>query len=85
MKISVYDTYVKKNDNTIMHFDILVEESKTEEEAIAIGKEYLTIKNLSDRKLTTKECTFCHIETASIEMEKEVLKAGFYILELENC
>ncbi|MDO7138898.1 MULTISPECIES: DUF2024 family protein [Flavobacteriaceae] len=85
MKISVYDTYVKKNNSTIMHFDILVEESKTVEEAIAFGKEYLVSKSLSDGKLTTKECTFCHIETAPIEIEKAVLTDGYYILEMENC
>jgi len=68
-----------------MHFDILVDESKTLEEVLAFGKEYLTSKKIYDRKLTTKECTFCHIETAPIEVEKKVIKNGYYILEMENC
>lgn len=85
MKISVYDTYVKKKDNLIMHFDILVEESKTLEDAIAFGKEYLTSKKLYDSQLTTKECKFCHIETAPIEVETAISKNGYYIIEMENC
>lgn len=84
MKISVYDTYVK-NNNTVMHFDILVEESKTLEDAIAFGKEYLASKNLSDKQLTTNECKFCHMETAPTEVEKIVLRDGYYIIEMENC
>jgi len=85
MKISVYDTYVKKNNNIVMHFDILVEESKTLEDALAFGKEYLESKKLSDKQLTTKECKFCHMETASTEVEEIVLKDGYYIIEMENC
>lgn len=45
MKISVYDTYVKKNSSSIMHFDILIEKSKTSNDAITYGKKYLASKN----------------------------------------
>ncbi|WP_064967475.1 DUF2024 family protein [Tenacibaculum ovolyticum] len=85
MKISVYDTYVQKNNNTVMHFDILVEESKTLEDAIAFGKEYLASKKLSDKQLTTNECKFCHMETAPNEVKEVVLRDGYYIIEMENC
>ena len=50
MKISVYDTYVKNNNNNnnnnniVMHFDILVEESKTLEDALGFWKGISGIK-----------------------------------------
>lgn len=85
MKISVYDTYVKKSNGVIMHFDILVEENNTIENALVFGKKYLTEKKLFNSQLTTKECEFCHIETATLEIEKSISKKGYYIIELENC
>lgn len=45
MKISVYDTYIKKNSSSIMHFDILIEKSKTSNDAITYGKNIWHQKN----------------------------------------
>lgn len=85
MKISVYDTYVKKSKGIVMHFDILVEDGKTLEDVISFGKEYLVSKELFDSQLTVEECKFCHIETAPVEVEKAIVRKGYYILEMENC
>jgi hypothetical protein len=84
MKISVYDTYVR-NNNAIMHFDILIEEDKTEKDALVFGEKYLKSKGIDNKTLTTKECKFCHIETAPEAIEKMISKNGYYILEMENC
>ena len=84
MKVSVYDTYVP-NNNTLMHFDILVAEGTPEKDVYNYGKLYLTNKNLKNIQLTTKECKFCHIESAPKEVEKQILEKGFYIIEMENC
>ncbi|NER15382.1 DUF2024 family protein [Leptobacterium flavescens] len=85
MKVSVYDTYVPKDESTIMHFDILVEDNTDLEDVYSYGKAYLNYKGISDYKLTTKECNFCHMETAPAHVEKEIREKGFYIIEMENC
>lgn len=85
MKVSVYDTYVTKDNGTLMHFDILVEENVSTEDVYKYGKEYLTNKKVANTKLTTKECKFCHIENAPEIVEKIIKERGFYIIEMENC
>lgn len=45
MKVAVWDTYVKKEDGNIMHFDILVPDNLTNEQTIFnFGKDYLNTK-----------------------------------------
>ena len=85
MKVSVYDTYVPKSENVVMHFDILVTDDTSVEEVYKYGKEYLNDKGLQNYQLTTKECRFCHIENASEEIEASIKSKGFFIIEMENC
>lgn len=85
MKISVYDTYVPKENNQVMHFDILIEENDSLENAYKYGKNYLNDKGISDYQLTTKECNFCHMESAPEEVERETKEKGYFIIEMENC
>lgn len=85
MKIAVYDTYVKKDNGTIMHFDILVADTDSVVLVYQYGKEYLEVKGLPDFQLTTKECTFCHMETAPAIVEKSIQEKGYYIIEMQNC
>ncbi len=47
MKISVYDTYVKRPDGLRMHFDILVPSDLSNQETVLkFGKTYLAAKAL---------------------------------------
>lgn len=85
MKISVYDTYVHKDEGTIMHFDILVEESTNKTDVFSFGMKYLESKGMKDALLSTTECKFCHIETASTDIEIEIREKGFHVIEIENC
>lgn len=85
MKVAVYDTYVPKQNGTIMHFDILVVENTPINHVYKYGEEYLIQKKISNTKLTTQECKFCHIEKAPIEIENAINKNGFFIIEMENC
>lgn len=86
MKIAVWDTYVTRKDGKIMHFDILVDENLTDENTIfEYGRSYLNTMQQEGQPLTSKECAFCHIEKAPNEIELEVLKNGFAIIEMENC
>jgi len=86
MKVSVWDTFVKRQDGLIMHFDILVDSKLTDENQIFdFGKNYLKSKPFNNEELTSKECVFCHIENASEIVIKEIEAKGYYIIEMENC
>jgi Domain of unknown function (DUF2024) len=76
MKVSVYDTYVKKKDGTVMHFDILVPDNE---------KDYLATKGQAGQPLTSKECRFCHIEQADKDMEQAIASKGYFIIEMQGC
>lgn len=86
MKIAVWDTYVTKNDGSIMHFDILAPDHVNDLETIyGYGKEYLSARGQHSAGITAKECNFCHIETATPEMEAAITAKGFYVIEMEGC
>jgi hypothetical protein len=86
MKISVWDTYVQRKDGQTMHFGILVPSDITNDAVIhEMGKKYLTAKGQEGQPLSSKECQYCHQETASEEMSEAISKQGFYIIEMEGC
>ncbi|MEQ9167811.1 MAG: DUF2024 family protein [Fulvivirga sp.] len=86
MQVAVWDTYVKRDDGKVMHFDILVESKLTDTSAIFnYGKEYLADKKFGTGPLTMNECQFCHIEQASPELQKRILEKGYCIIEIKNC
>ncbi|RKR04791.1 uncharacterized protein DUF2024 [Flavobacterium sp. 90] len=86
MKVAVWDTYVTRNDGKIMHFDILVDErTDNADKVFEYGKEYLKTVSQEGQPLTSKECKFCHIDKAPIEIENQILKNGYSIIEMENC
>jgi hypothetical protein len=86
MKVSVYDTYVKKKDGTVMHFDILVPDNEKDTVKIhGFGRDYLATKAQEGQPLTSKECRFCHIEQADNDMEQAIVSKGYFIIEMEGC
>ena len=86
MEISVWDTYVKREDQKMMHFDILVPSDITNEQIIFdYGRAYLASKNFSTGTLSSRECRFCHVEQASEAVIECIRENGYYIIEMENC
>ncbi|TLP81333.1 DUF2024 family protein [Maribacter sp. ACAM166] len=86
MKIAVWDTYVEREDGTIMHFDILVLSTITDEQTIFnFGTNYLKKKTFLTQQLSSNKCRLCHFEQATDEMILSIEKNGYYILEMENC
>ncbi len=86
MEISVWDTYVKRSDRKIMHFDILVpKELNNKDEIYSYGSKYLQGKVFSTEGINSKRCNFCHIENASEEIINSIKEKGYYIIEMENC
>ncbi|MDQ6471607.1 DUF2024 family protein [Flavobacterium sp. LHD-80] len=86
MKVAVWDTYVTRKDGKIMHFDILVDENTDDaEQVFEFGRTYLKSVAQEGQPLTSKECNFCHIDKAPIEIENQIRENGFSIIEMENC
>ena len=86
MEVAVWDTYVQKKDGSTMHFDIIVpNEVKDPSLIFGYGKTYLEQKGQEGQKLSSKECSYCHIEKATVEMQDSITKTGYYIIEMEGC
>ena len=86
MKVAVWDTYVTKKDDSIMHFDIIVPaEIKDADIIYSYGKEYLKTKDQESQPLTSEECKFCHVETVKPQWKDEITSKGYFIYEMENC
>ncbi|KIQ22436.1 hypothetical protein RT99_09715 [Flavobacterium sp. MEB061] len=86
MKVAVWDTYVTRKDGKVMHFDILVDENTDDANKIyEFGRTYLKSVLQEGQPLSSNECRFCHIDKAPDEVENEILKNGFSIIEMENC
>ena len=86
MKVTVWDTYVKKKDGTVMHFDIVAPETETDTGVIhKYGKEYLTSKGQEGQPLSAKECRRCHVRDIQPQWEEDIKKQGYFIIEMENC
>jgi hypothetical protein len=85
MKVAVWDTYVMRKDNRVMHFDVIVPEDTQKTEVLAYGQTYLHSKGETSQSLTTTECRFCHIEQVKASWQEVIEKNGYYIYEMENC
>ncbi|WP_299339500.1 DUF2024 family protein [uncultured Psychroserpens sp.] len=86
MNVAVWDTYVKREDGNIMHFDILVPDNITNEQIIFnFGKDYLKTRSFKTGQLTSNECRLCHIEQTTKEMISSIENKGYFIIEMENC
>lgn len=85
MEIAVFDTYVKKTDGKIMHFDVIVPAGANPEDVYKFGREYLQRVGQGNQRLTHRECRFCHVETASATLEQELNANGYYIYEMDGC
>ncbi len=85
MKVQVWDTYVHRADGSVIHFDILVErEASDESKVFSYGKEYLKQKGEKDAEIDASQCQFCHIETPSDEVVKDIERQGYHIVEMDD-
>ena len=85
MKVAVWDTYVKQQDGSVLHFDIVVKDNIKDPEVIyGYGKKYLASKGSGSAPLSVKECQFCHIEEPGDEMKVAIESQGYFIIEMEQ-
>ncbi|HPF11188.1 MAG TPA: DUF2024 family protein [Flavobacteriaceae bacterium] len=86
MQVAVWDTYVKRQDGKMMHFDILVPSEINDLSKVqAYGNIYLSTKAFETQSLMTSKCNFCHIQEASQEITQAIAEKGFAIFEMKNC
>lgn len=85
MPVAVWDTYVKKKNGNVLHFDIIVPEDFQDEKAIhQFGRSFLAEKGEPEGVITTEHCRFCHIEAPAEEVVQSIARKGYYILEMEE-
>lgn len=84
MQIHVYDTYVKAKDGHIMHFDVFTA-VKDDQKAIDYAKEWLTSIGEEDAVVTSRECNFCHSQSAPPDVIEAISTNGYYIYKMEGC
>lgn len=84
MEIHVYDTYVKAKDGHTIHFDVITGE-KDHDKAVEYGKKWLSSIGEEESKMTTKECQFCHSQSAPEPIAQAIEKDGFFIQKMEGC
>ena len=84
MQIHVYDTYVKAKDGHTMHFDVFTS-MKDDKKAVEYAKQWLASIGDNDAVVTSKECSFCHSQSAPDHVVDEINENGFYIYKMEGC
>jgi hypothetical protein len=85
MNIAVWDTYVKRKNGRVMHFDILVpDEMRDSDKIYGYGKSFLASKDEPQARLDIAECQFCHIEEATEEMKRSIDDKGYHIIEMDE-
>ncbi len=85
MEIAVYDTYVKRTDGRVMHFDVFVPAGTDPEKVLAFGREYLSDKPVESQTLTSDQCRFCHTQAAPDQIQQTIAEQGYFIYEMEGC
>ncbi len=83
MKVQVFDTHVRTKENKYYHFDVLVENA-SKDEVIVYVKEFLDSIGIQNANIKQKICEFCHVESAPLEVQKEIKKCNYYILKMEG-
>ncbi len=83
MEISVYDTVFKKEDGTLLKFDILVPSDFTDLKKIYdFGNSFLKAEKITATNLiSADECDFCHMEVATKAIEDDIKQKGYSIFK----
>lgn len=83
MEISVYDTVFKKEDGSMLKFDILVPSNVTNLQKIyEYGNTFLKAeKIIATNLISADECVFCHVEVATKNIEEDIKQNGFSIFK----
>jgi len=84
MNIDVYDTYVRTAEGDLLHFDVLLPAGEGIK-ARQYAYEWLLSIGRTPQQTTLEKCKYCHTETAEPEIQQQIDRAGYYILQMEGC
>jgi hypothetical protein len=85
MKVAVYDTYTQSIKGHTIHFDVLVPESTSPDNAFKYAQEWLNSIGEDSKALRQELCNFCHSELARSNVEHDVKSNGYHILQMQGC
>lgn len=84
MNVDVYDTYARTAEGELLHFDVLVEQGSGDI-ALRYAAEWLHSIQISASEINQENCRFCHTETTTPEIERQIEEQGYFILQMEGC
>lgn len=84
MNIDVYDTYVHTSEGDLLHFDFLLPSGKGGM-ATQHAKEWLQSIGGHPEEVSLDKCSYCHTETATLEMVRQIHERGYFIIQIEGC
>lgn len=82
-EIFVFDTYARAGNGTVLHFDVLLAINNNEV-ALKSAKKWLGSINSPNEYLTQIDCQFCHLQSETPEVERNISKNGYHIIKLEG-
>lgn len=85
MKAAVWDSYLKKANGNVLHFDVVVPDSRSETAIVyKYAYEYLKSQGIDGAEINVKNCQFCHIESMTDKMRSDIESRGFHIIEMDE-
>ncbi len=85
MRLAIWDTYVSRDDGSVLHFDVVVPESHSNwAEVLKAACGYAAGRGIPDVRVTAEECRFCHWEDPDPVHLDAINEHGFAIIPLED-
>jgi hypothetical protein len=85
MKAAVWDSYLKKANGNVLHFDVVVPDGSSETAIVyKYAYEYLKSRGIDGAEINVKNCQFCHIESMTDKMRSDIESKGFHIIEMDE-
>ena len=85
MEIEVYDIPAKSENDSKIHFDVMLPIGGNEPTAKKKAKENVEKISENTRPIRLESILFYHTVTAKLEVEEKVAKDGYCIVPIENC
>ena len=85
MEIEVYNTYVRSEEGTKIHFDVMLPIGGDEATAQDKARDFIEKISETAKSVQLESCRFCQTETAKPEVRKSVEQKGYCIVPIENC
>jgi hypothetical protein len=67
-----------------MHFDVFTS-VKDDPKAVEYAKQWLISIGEEGATITSKECSFCHSQSAPANVVDAINKDGYFIYKMEGC